>query len=67
MSDFVIQMATPELPTQSVWDEVGRLCVSPETFSKLCYIQDAVTLGALCFIAGMAIMHIYNYLEKRWS
>ena len=67
MSDFVINITSQEIPTQSVWDEAGRLCVHPETLSKLCYIQDAITLCILCFIAGMTVMWAFNYLEERWS
>ena len=67
MSDFVIMTTKAIQMNESVTDEFGRLCIHPETISKFCYMQDAVMLGALCFIAGIIVMWFFNRLEREWS
>ena len=67
MSDFTISFNEPGIPKESVFDEMGRICVDPATFQKLCYFDDAIKLGILAFIAGMAVMYALNYIEKRWN
>lgn len=43
--------------------EAGKMCVNPTIFAELCYKGDAIKLGILCFLAGIALMLLINKIE----
>ena len=45
----------------------GTTCVDPAIFGQLAYFDDAVKLAVICFIAGMALVAIFNYIRARWE